>query len=444
MESVSSALACLICPETTGAHEIRPGSGTPSIPMMVEPFRTLPTKTKISSALAVLVYLTGAALAIPASRLVAVLGLIVIFASAGLVKRIPNPSGGANYPNMGLIIVAALLLTPSEVLLGVGFGSFLGLLLFWRTEVWRASLNVVMWAMPAAAAALTAQYVVLKGPPGLPSLIVAGCLAVATQRILNMGLFAGYRNLRFGHPFFTDWLQNVIENWPSQLLSAPLAIVVAILAQRLGTVSWGLVLTGASALGLPVARQELAYYFRSQQMLEEIVEAVVRALEGVDPTAREHGDRVSELAVGVGRRFGMSERELQALRLAARLHDVGLLAGTDDHSDAHHAVVGGRILGWFPDPLIAEFVRAHHERWDGTGLPDHKKGDAIPLGARILTATEIYDTALAGHHPFEGIRSQQDAASHLISLAGTVLDPKVVMLVIRVAMEKNADLASAG
>jgi len=412
---------------------------------MGEPFREFPTKAKITLILAVLLYLVVAALAAPTIRPIAVFGLITIFAAAGLVKRIPNPSGGANVPNMGLMIVAALLWSPSEVLIGVGIGSFVGLLLFWRTELWRAALNVVLWAPPAAIAAVVARTIIAGPPQGLVPLIIAGCLAVATYRVLNMGLFAAYRNLRFRHPFWTDWLHNITTNWPSQLLSAPLAIVLAIVAQRMGTIEWSLALTGASALGLPIARQELAYYLRSQQMLSETVEAVVRALEGADSTARAHGERVSALVVATGRELGMSGRSLQALGLAGRLHDVGLLAEPDDSSDdRQRAAIGARILGRFPDPLIAEFVKAHHERWDGAGVPGNRRGIAIPLGARILAAADIFDSALEGLPPFDAPRSRPVVASYLISLAGTVLDPKVVVTLLRVVTEQSEEIGAAG
>lgn len=412
---------------------------------MQEPFRDFSSKAKIALILAVLAYLGAAAWAAFASRPVAIIGLTIIFAAAGLVRRIPNPSGGANVPNMGLMIVAALLWSPSEVLIGVGVGSFVGLLVFWKTELWRASLNVVLWAPPAAAAATVAHGIIARTSQGLLPLTVAGVLAVATYRVLNMGLFAAYRNLRFRHAFLSDWLHNITTNWPSQLLSAPLAIVLAIIAHRLATIEGALVLTGASSLGLPLARQELAYYYRSQQMLSQIVEAVVRALEVVDPSTRAHGDRVSVLAVRTGRELGMSEKSLQALGLAARLCHVGLLAEPNDKLDwGNLAAIGGRILGKFPEPMIAEFVRAHRERWDGKGSPQGRQGAAIPLGARILAAAEIYDSALEGLPPFDEPRSRQLTGSYVISLAGTVLDPKVVVTLLRVATEHSRELGATG
>src|SRR5262249_55903894 len=144
------------------------------------------------------------------------------------------------------------------------------------------------------------------------------------------------------------------------------------------------------------------------------------------------------LSVAVGRRLGMPEQKLRALDFASRLHDVGMLARPEgEPMQESHTIVSRRILSGFPDPLVAAIVRAHHERWDGKGVPDHLRGKAIPLGARILAAAEIYDSALAGMPPFEAALTKREAVSHLISLSGTVLDPKIVMALLAAAHEQK-------
>ncbi len=289
----------------------------------------------------------------------------------------------------------------------------------------------------AAAAAATAHALTSVMMLSLISLIIAGGVAVAVFRFINTGIFAVYRSQRFGRPLLSDWRESLTYQWSSNLLSAPLAIALAAIG-RIGNMWLGLSLTAAYALILPIVRQEYAYYNRSREMLDETVEAVVRALEGADPAARAHGDRVSALAVETGRRMRMSERELMALRLASRLHDVGLLAGPDGPDmEQHHAVTGGRVLAQFPDPLIGEFVRAHHERWDGEGIPDHLQGRAIPLGARILAAAEIYDSAQTGLSPFEKPLTREEASRYLTGLAGTALDPQAVAALLSVAAEQD-------
>ena len=200
-------------------------------------------------------------------------------------------------------------------------------------------------------------------------------------------------------------------------------------------------LTGVAALALPIPRQELAYYHRAQEAVSEVVEAVVRALEGIDQNTRAHGDRVSQLAEAVGQRLRMPEEDLRALRLAARLHDVGFLAGPDGPAPhEHHAVAGGRILAQSPDPLIARIVRAHHERWDGTGLPDRVAGPAIPLGARVIAAVEVYDEVCFGSG--DGPPRPAEVLVRIQGLAGTALDPQVVAALISVVEDRTPDAAA--
>jgi hypothetical protein len=412
---------------------------------MKEYFRDIPPAVQKFNIVLPFLFLVTATWAVAHSNPYVVIGLSAIFALTYLVEPTPNPSGGRIFPNNSVKIVAALLWLPGEVLLGIGVGSFLGLILFRKYEIWRAGGNGAAWGLSAGAATLAAHLVIPRGTPSLANLGVAALLAVATNRVINEGIFSVYRSKRFGHPFLATWMQNILDQWPSQVFAAPIGIALAAIQVYLASISSGLVLTAVSAIALPIPRLELAYYHRSQQMLTEIVEAVVRALEGMDPEARAHGDRVSALTIAVARRFGMSEQNLRALALAARLHDVGMLAGSKDGS-AHdnHAAVGSRILSRFPDPLIAAIVRAHHERWDGKGLPDHLHRTAIPLGARILAAAEIYDSAVAGLPPFEAPLTKQAAFSHLISLAGTVLDPKIVIALLAVASEQQTEARAAG
>src|SRR6266513_456045 len=411
---------------------------------MRQSFRDLPRQSQVLIIVLTLAYLAAAALGFPYQRLVVAAGLTVIFAATGLVQPLPNPTGGQIFPTNSVKIVAALLWQPQEVLLGVGVGSFLGLLLFRRNEVWRASINVVGWGLSSAAATYAAQLAIRNMQPGLAGLMVAALVAVATNRVINEGIFSIYKNQRFGHPFFATWLQNVLDQWFSQVLAASMAIVLAAIAGRIDNIWVSLVLTTISAIALPIPRQELAYYHRARQMQEEIVESMVRALEGVDPTARAHGDRVSALAVETGRQLGMSTRALEALRLASRLHDVGLLAGSKGPAEERHGAIGARILGRFPDPLIAEFVGAHHTRWDGEGEPDKKQGRAIPFGARILAAAEVYDSALEGRPPCNAPLSKQEATDRLISLGGTALDPQIVVALLRVVSRQQSGLGAAG
>jgi response regulator RpfG family c-di-GMP phosphodiesterase len=89
--------------------------------------------------------------------------------------------------------------------------------------------------------------------------------------------------------------------------------------------------------------------------------------------------------------------------------------------------------------MIAEFVQAHRERWDGKGTHNQRKGTEIPLGGRILAAAETYDSVRSGLSPFDAPRSQRETAMYIRSLSGNVLDPKVVTILLRVATDHDVD-----
>lgn len=393
---------------------------------MPQPFRSLSDQVRWFVIVLVALYVAIVLLLFPPNSTIVAAVLVAIFAAACIVRPTPHPLGGIHDPISGVVITAALLWPPETILLGVGFGCLIGLVSFRGSELWRASMNSTGWALTGAAAAWMAQLVLGSMGTGATSLTIAAVVAVATNRFTNTGMFAIYRSYRYQHRFLPDWRQSLTYLWPSQFLAAPLAIVLAAAAYRFHNMAVGLALTAAYGLALPVARQEYSYYERSQKTLDETVEAAVRTLEGIDPKAREHGARVGRLAIETGRALGMSEDALLALRLAARLHDIGLLAGPGAAGGGDHAIVGSRILATFPDPRIAQFVRAHHERWDGRGTPDGKAGTDTPLGARILSAAEIADGYATGVDAFSTAHSDEEVRAYLLSLRGTGLDPKVV------------------
>ena len=131
------------------------------------------------------------------------------------------------------------------------------------------------------------------------------------------------------------------------------------------------------------------------------------ALDERDPITHEHCDRVSGLSLAVGRLCGLSERELQILRLVARLHDIGKIGIPDtilkkptklDDQDwlvmkTHSARSERIVLASALDngAEIARGVRHHHERYDGQGYPDGLAGESIPILARIVAIADTYD-----------------------------------------------------
>src|SRR5205814_10064050 len=181
---------------------------------------------------------------------------------------------------------------------------------------------------------------------------------------------------------------------------------------------------------------------RARMKLERLsiatLEALVNALEGKGPYMRGHSARVAGLSATVAHQLGMSEEDVELVRIAGRLHDLGKIGTREtvlNKEDARtpeefehvkqHVVIGSQILA----PLthlgdIMPAVRAHHERWDGTGYPDGLRGEAIPMAARILAAVEVYD-ALSTSRAYQEKMTAEHAVQRMADLSGTVLDPAV-------------------
>lgn len=174
------------------------------------------------------------------------------------------------------------------------------------------------------------------------------------------------------------------------------------------------------------------------------IEALALAIEAKDQTTHDHLERVRIYAVELGKELNLPSQELEALRAAALLHDIGKLAvpehilskpgkltAEEFEKIKVHPVVGAEILErvQFPYP-VAPIVRAHHERWDGTGYPCGLKGKEIPLGARILSAVDCLD-ALSTERQYRRALPLDEAMQCVAQDAGKAYDPHVVAILQR-------------
>jgi len=169
------------------------------------------------------------------------------------------------------------------------------------------------------------------------------------------------------------------------------------------------------------------------------IESLALAIEAKDHTSHQHLQRVRVFAVEVAKDLGFPEEEIEALRAAALLHDIGKLAIPEHIINKPgrlspeefekmkiHTLVGAEILQRvaFPYP-VAPIVRSHHERWDGAGYPDGLKEDQIPGGARVLAAVDCLD-ALASHRQYRSAMSLDAAMEKVASMSGSAFDPRIV------------------
>jgi putative nucleotidyltransferase with HDIG domain len=174
-------------------------------------------------------------------------------------------------------------------------------------------------------------------------------------------------------------------------------------------------------------------------LLLRTIEAFSLAVDARDEGTRAHLHRVQVFVLAIGKELGLDSIELEALKVAALVHDIGKL-GIPEHiirkpgrltpEEFHkmkmHTVIGAEILEQvrFPYP-VAPIVRSHHEKWDGSGYPDGFKEHEIPIGARILSAVDYFD-ALISDRAYRRAMPPSEAMKVVEREAGKSFDPQVV------------------
>jgi putative nucleotidyltransferase with HDIG domain len=179
----------------------------------------------------------------------------------------------------------------------------------------------------------------------------------------------------------------------------------------------------------------------------ETVPAVLLAvLEARTPETHDHSQRVARSAVALARAFNLSPEEIQHVKRAALLHDIGkialperLLSSTHPLTDAAlkimrtHVMIGQEVLATVPQLApAASLVAATHEWFDGGGYPNGLKGDNIPIGARIIAVADSYD-AMISTRCYNDPRSHDEATVELVRGAGSQFDPEVIRVWVREA-----------
>ena len=191
----------------------------------------------------------------------------------------------------------------------------------------------------------------------------------------------------------------------------------------------------AEVLAAPEAPEQTV----TEATLSATIEELATLVEAHDSYTGEHAAHVSGLSERLAVALGCSREELRTIAVAGRLHDVGKVAVPDavlhkpdvlttEERDVMraHAVIGAEIVGRIPDLRpIAALIRAHHERWDGTGYPDGLAGAEIPLGARVLAVADAY-FAITTSRPYQAARDHTFAVAEIERCSGSQFDPAVV------------------
>jgi two-component system, cell cycle response regulator len=178
---------------------------------------------------------------------------------------------------------------------------------------------------------------------------------------------------------------------------------------------------------------------RSAARTSETRDVLMRILRERQPELHDHLNQVADLARATGRGLGLMREALDEIARAAELHDIGKMAVPDAILDKpgpldedewafmrRHTLIGESILSASPALVpVAKLVRSSHESFDGTGYPDGKAGNEIPLGARIVAVCDAYD-AMTSDRAYRRAMSSEGALEELRRASGTQFDPDVV------------------
>jgi putative two-component system response regulator len=185
------------------------------------------------------------------------------------------------------------------------------------------------------------------------------------------------------------------------------------------------------------------------------ITSLAYALEAKDKYTSGHSQRVAGISVAIAAELGLSRPEIEKIRLAGLIHDIGKIgvreavlnkpgkvSAEEYQHILSHSDIGEHILTPIvEDDAILKAVRHHHERYDGTGYPDRLSGEEIPLAARILAVADTYDAIISGR-PYRAAESIQTACDEIRHHRGGQFDPEVVDAFLRIRKSAELDDAS--
>src|SRR5256884_3779220 len=268
--------------------------------------------------------------------------------------------------------------------------------------------NTSQMILSAAAAAIIYRGVLTTGPlADGAGAVVAAIAAAAAMYVTTTTLVVIAVAMMSGRSPVQVWLEAAAVEWK---LTAAMYAAGYVLAIVSASHAWVALVMLAPLAGLQLAMK------RAVQMRDQTIAAVESMADVVDmrdPYTGQHSKSVAEHSVRIARQMHLAESEVELIRLAARVHDLGKIAVPDEvlHkqgrlTDAEFAIMkmhpatGADILARFPEYRRGrELVLAHHERIDGRGYPRGLAGDAIPLGARVIAESDSWD-AMNSKRPY--------------------------------------------
>lgn len=373
--------------------------------------------------------------------------------TAGEVLYIPLPKGGGVSVGLAVNLASIAILGPGTAALVSGLGLVTAIFIVSRNVgLRRYAFNFGQTALSSFGAGWV--YVATGGRLGAGSLAHVGLSLVAASatffaiNVALVGLFLASESHQPFRAFWPDMKYNLV----SYFGLVPLGLLVALIFRSYG-VSGSLLFL----VPLLLARYSFLQYLNTRNASVTVTQALAAALEAKDAYTRGHSDRVAAYSVELAREMGLPEEDVDAIRYAAEMHDIGKIGISENLLNKpgalteaelveirRHALIGADMIHKI-DFLkgVAGIIRYHHEWFGGSGgYPCERTGKAIPLGARILMVCDSYD-AMTSDRPYRRSLERTEAIRRLNEGVGSQFDPDVVKAFLRV-LERESKIRPGG
>lgn len=286
------------------------------------------------------------------------------------------------------------------------------------------------------------------GSVGLPQILFPGVILVFSIILINSSILLVLFSLDKKISFFPALLKNLIDFLPNIVAAAPIGYFIA----KFMLMDGGEYLVILFMLPLLLARYSFVLYLDVKKNYYNMVKTLTAALEAKDQYTEGHSHRVEKYAEKIARKMHRPSYEIENIKVAALLHDIGKI-GIDDKilnkpdrlTEEERAIImthpqiSANILKNVKlDESVRTAILHHHERYDGTGYPDHTKGDELPIDVYIIALADAYD-AMTSNRPYCSGVSTDQVAAIIKSESGKQFHPKVVSAFLEILydMDKN-------
>jgi len=392
-----------------------------------------------ASAIALLVYLIPS-LPSFSDRWSAFIFFLVISIFAEFIP-VELPKGGHMTIGFPIDFVLILVYGPALAMVIAALGVIIAETIGKKVSLYKIIFDAAQYALTVGVAGLVYQYAGgVIGFQNFLKFIFPAALSALTYCFINLTLVTIVIFLDQGSSISTVWRINFKENLSTYLAEAPLGFLMAIIYVQVGM--WGILLF---FLPLLLARRSFELYTKMRKIYLETMRALAAAIDAKDPYTKGHSERVTEMAIALAQELNLPEQQIEDLEYAALLHDIGKI-GIDERilgknggltseeweKIREHTLIGAKIIE--PVEFLKNSYQAiyyHHERYDGSGYPAGKKGEEIPLFARIIAVADAYD-AMNSDRPYRKKLSEDEIIQELREQAGGQFDPEVAQALISI------------